>query len=66
MMNPQAKPWLVLGVSQANWDAAVAALTTYLQNHADQQYIPDATIRALHPALADDHVWAEMKKALGG
>jgi len=56
----------VLGVTQAQWDAAVTALTTYLQNHADQQEIPDETIRALNPRLADDRVWAEVKKAIGG
>lgn len=65
MRNPQAKVHLVLGYTQAQWDAAIAALNTYLAAHQDQEEIPDATIRALHPALARDEVWAEVKKALG-
>ena len=65
MRNPQAKPHLVLGFTQAQWDAAFAAINTYLAAHTDQQEIPDATVRALHAALANDGIWAEMKKALG-
>jgi hypothetical protein len=64
--NPKTTPWAVLGVPKATWDAAIAQLTTWLENHADREEIPDAEIRALHPALADDRVWAEVKKAIGG
>ena len=66
MRNPYSTPQAVLGVPQATWDAAIAQLKTWLQNHADREEIPEQEIRALHPALADDRVWAEVKKAIGG
>lgn len=65
MRNLQAKPYKVLGFTQAQWDAGIAAINAYLALHDDQDVIPDATIRALHPALANDGIWAEVKKALG-
>lgn len=64
MRNPYATPIAVLGVPQAQWDAAKAALVTWLQAHPEVSSVNDATIRLLHPALADDRLYNELKAAI--
>jgi hypothetical protein len=65
MRNPRAKWWRVLGVTQADADAAKAAVLAYLDAHDNEEEIEEAALRAVHPALANERVWAEVKKALG-
>ena len=61
MLNPYADPWRVLGVDPAAKDAFKAAIVNWLKNHPEVQTIPDNTVRALHPALANDLVWNQLK-----
>ncbi len=63
--NPQANPYKVLGMVPADIAAMRLAVNNYLVAHDDQQTIPDAALRALHPALGSDQVWNELKKELG-
>jgi len=66
VINPYAVAHRVLGITDVVWQASIDAATAWLQNHPDMQQVPDATIRALHPALANDQVWNEFRKAIGG
>ena len=66
MRNPYAKPNRVLGVTDANWDAAILTARTWLQNHTEIQEVPDPTVRALWAPLADDKLWAQFKQEIGG
>ena len=66
MRNPYAKGNRVIGITDVVWQAAIDAVTAWLQAHPDVQEVPDATIRALHPALTNDQVWNEFRKAIGG
>ena len=65
MRNPYASPLAVLGVSQATYDAAKSQLIAWLTARSNQADIPEATIRALHPALADERVWVTLASDIG-
>lgn len=66
MRNPYAVAHRVLGITDVVWQASIDTATAWLQAHPEIQEVPDATIRAMHPVLANDQVWNEFKRAIGG
>jgi len=65
MRNPLAKNYRVLGLTPADWQAIKNSIIAYLSAHEDQEEVPEVEVRALHPALANDRVWNEVKKEMG-
>jgi len=63
--NPAVKAYKVLGVTQADWQAIKTALQNYFAANEDKEELSDATLRALHPALARDEVWNQVRAELG-
>ena len=65
MLNPRAKVAALLKITQGTLDAAVAALTVFLDANADKADVDEATARASLPVPVTDQVWNEVKKAAG-
>lgn len=65
MRNPRAKFVKLLGVTQADFDAAKAALLAFLDARDGEDEVVEAAARASHALFADARVWNEAKKALG-
>ncbi len=65
MRNPQVKNYRVLNVPVADWNQARAPGTAYLNSNDDKEQVDETTVRGLHPALASDRVWNEIKRELG-
>ena len=66
MRNPHCKPNRVLGITDANWQAAIDTAKAWLQTHPEVEEVPDATIRALWAPLSDDRAWNQFRKEIGG
>lgn len=65
MRNPEAKPFAVLGKTAIDWQSIKDAVKAYCVVHADKQDLPDADVRAVHAALADDKVWNQIRAEMG-
>lgn len=63
--NPRVKVWRQLGKTALEWQAIKDALLAHFDANDDKAELPDAQVRAVHAALADDRVWAEVKRELG-
>jgi hypothetical protein len=47
------------------FDRVLRIVISHLRARSGDAVIPDAQVRALHPALANDTVWAAVQKRLG-
>ena len=62
--NPHLKPEKALGLTAQEWTDIKAALTAHMQANDGVESFTPAALRALHPKLVDDEVWAHVGSVL--
>jgi hypothetical protein len=62
--NPFYEPRPVLAREKI-FERLLRIVISHLRARSGDAVIPDAQVRALHPALANDTVWAAVQKRLG-
>lgn len=65
VINPEYKPHLEVVANDAAWDALKLLVGNHLRANAKKSTVEIATLRALHPKLADDRIWAQLASDLG-
>lgn len=63
--NPQAVRSSLLGVAPALRFAIQKLINDYFITHSDLQFIDETALRALHPLLSNDAIWALIVQEMG-
>ena len=65
IINPNWKPHVDLGFTDAEWDALKAVITDYMDANAGSNEVDTAAVRVLDAEFVDDRVWAQVTADTG-
>lgn len=65
MRNPKAQAIKAMGITQADFNAARAALVAFLVAHDNEEDVDETAARASLPAAVTDRVWNHLRRDVG-